>query len=79
MGTSATLWPSAFRVVGATTPAHLDMREDVRPIEQHGFTIADFLPDRVRVRLFKWDAKSQSPDAIDRLEPFHTAEIPRPA
>jgi hypothetical protein len=65
--------------VGATPPAHLDMREDVRPIEQHGFTIADFLPDSIRLRLFKWDLKTQPPDAIDTLEPFHTMEIARPA
>jgi hypothetical protein len=79
VSTSATLWASAFRGVGPTPPAHLDMREDVQPIEQHGFTIADFLPDRIRLRLFKWDVKTQSPEAIDTLEPFHTTEIPRPA
>jgi hypothetical protein len=28
---------------------------------------------------FKWDMKSQAVDAIDTLEPFHTAELPRPA
>jgi hypothetical protein len=39
----------------------------------------DFLPDRVVLRFFKWDVKTQSPDAIDRLEPFHTAERPRPS
>jgi hypothetical protein len=79
MGTNAALWPSAFRGVGATPPTHLDMREDLPPLEQHGFTIADFLPDRVHLRLFKWDLKTQSPDAIDRLEPFHTADIQRTA
>jgi hypothetical protein len=78
VSTGDTLWPSAFRGVGATPPAHLDLREEVRPIEQHGFTIADFLPDRIRLRLFKWDVKTQSPDAIDTLEPFHTTEIGRP-
>lgn len=79
IGTSAGLWPSAFRGVGPTPPAHLDMRETVKPIEQHGFTLADFLPDRIGLRFFKWDVKTQSPDAIDSLEPFHTAELGRPA
>jgi hypothetical protein len=79
VSTSPMLWPSAFRGVGATPPSHLDMREDVRPIEQHGFTIADFLPDRVRLRFFKWDVKTQAPEAIDTLEPFHTAEFERSA
>ena len=77
VGTERGLWPSAFRGVGATPPAHLDMREEVRPIEQHGFTLADFLPDRIVLRLFKWDIKTQSPDAIDPLEPFHTTELGR--
>jgi hypothetical protein len=77
IGTKAGLWPSAFRGVGATPPAHLDMREELKPIEQHGFTLVDFLPDRILLRFFKWDVKTQSPDAIDSLEAFHTAELRR--
>lgn len=75
IGTAPAGWPSAVRGVGATPPAHLDLQEDVKPIEQHGFMLADFLPDRIIVRLFKWDVKTQSPDAIDTLEPFHTVEL----
>jgi hypothetical protein len=30
------------------------------------------------LRFFKWDVKTQSADAIDRLEPFHAAELVRP-
>jgi hypothetical protein len=77
IGTRPGGWPSAFRGVAAAPPAHLDVREDVKPIEQHGFTIADFLPDRIVLRLFKWDVKTQSPETIDALEPFHTTELPR--
>ena len=40
-------WPSARRGTGALPPAHLDMAEDVKPIEQHGFTIVDFAPDKI--------------------------------
>jgi hypothetical protein len=79
IGTAPGAWPSAFRGVGSTPPEHLDVQEEVKPIEQHSFTIADFLSDRVRLRFFKWDLKTQSPEAIDRLEPFHTTEITRPA
>jgi hypothetical protein len=79
IGTGAAYWPSAFRGVGPTPPAHLDMREIIKPIEQHGFTVADFLPDRIVLRFFKWDVKAQSPAEIDGLEPFHTAELGRPA
>jgi len=64
--------------VGSTPPAYLDVQEEVKPIEQHSFTMADFLPDRIVLRFFKWDVKTQSPDIIDRLEPFHTTELGRP-
>jgi hypothetical protein len=77
IGTAPSGWPTAFRGVGATPPSHLDVQETVKPIEQHGFTIADFLPDRIVLRLFKWDLKAQSADVIDTLEPFHATELER--
>jgi len=77
IGTTPMGFPSSVRGIGATPPAHLDMREEVKPIEQHGFTLVDFLPDRIVMTLFKWDRKTQSPEAIDALEPFHTSAIPR--
>src|SRR5438552_5723638 len=79
IGTGPTGWPSGRRGIGATPPAHIDLREEVAPIEQHGFTIADFLPDRIDLRFFKWNVQSESPAAIDSLEPFHTARLPRPS
>jgi hypothetical protein len=72
-------WPSGRRGTGAMRPAHLDMDELVKPIEQHGFTLVDFTPDKMVLRLFKWDWKTQGVEAIDNLEPFHTAELIRPA
>jgi len=78
IGTSPGGFPSSVRGIGPTPPAHLDMREEIKPIEQHGFTLADFLPDRIVLRLFKWDRQAQSPEAIDSLEPFHTTEMARP-
>jgi len=78
IGTGPPLWPSAFRHVGALPPTHFDMLEEVKPIEQHGFVVADFHPDRIGLRLFKWDVKTQPVDAIDTLEPFHTTQLARP-
>jgi hypothetical protein len=78
IGTGPGGWPSAFRGIGPTPPAHLDLQEDLKPIEQHGFILADFLPDRIVLRLFRWDVKTQPPDAIATLEPFHTVELGRP-
>jgi phosphodiesterase/alkaline phosphatase D-like protein len=71
-------WPSGRRGTGAMPPAHLDMDEQVKPIEQHGFTLVDFTPDKMVLRLFKWDWKTQTVETIDNLEPFHTAELMRP-
>jgi hypothetical protein len=79
ISTGPSKWPSGRRGTGAMPPAHLDMDEAVRPIEQHGFTIADFAPGKITLRMFKWDVKTQSPDAIDKLEPFHTVELAKPA
>ncbi len=76
IGTGPGGWPSAFRGTGPRVPAHLDVDESVGPIEQHGFTLLDFLPDRVVVRMFRWDVKSMPVEAIDRLESFYTTELP---
>jgi hypothetical protein len=79
IGTRPGGWPSSGRrATPALPPAHLDMDESVKPIEQHGFTIIDFMPERMVLRFFKWDVKTQPVEAIDRLEPFHTAELVRP-
>lgn len=79
VGTSPAGWPSLRRGVGATPPTHIDLREEVAPIEQHGFTVADFQPDGIDLRFFKWDRKTMNPDAIDSLEPFHTTRLTRRA
>ncbi len=80
IGTWAGGWPSVgIRGTPALPPTHLDMEEQVKPIEQHGFTIADFTPDKIVLRFFKWDVKTQSAEAIDTLQPFHAAELVRPS
>ena len=79
IGTSIRGFPSVVRGIGATTPGHLDMEESVAPIEDHGFTLVDFLPDRIVLQQFRWDVDRQPLDAIDRLEPFYTTELEREA
>lgn len=79
VGTSPKGWPSSIRKVGAMPPGHLTVDERVKPIEQHGFTIADFTAGAIVLRFFKWDVNTQSADALDTLEPFHTEELKRPA
>ena len=63
------------RGVGSSPSSHLDLDETVPPIENHGFTLLDFLPDRMVVSLFRWDVNSQPIEAIDGLEPFYTTEL----
>jgi hypothetical protein len=77
IGTGPGGWPSAFRGVGPTVPGHLDVRESVKPIEQHGFTLVDFTADRIGVRMFRWDVRTMPIEAIDRLEPFFVTELGR--
>jgi hypothetical protein len=35
--------------------------------------------DRIVLKFFKWDRKTESPESIDSLQPFHTTELERPA
>lgn len=75
VGTSIRGFPSVVRGIGATIPAHLDMEESVAPIEDHGFTIVDFLADRIVLQQFKWDVDRQPLEAIDTLVPFYSTEL----
>ncbi len=79
VGTGARGWPSSIRKVGPTPPLSLTVDAQVTPIEQHGFTLVDFTPDTMVLRFFKWDVNTQGVEALDTLEPFHTAELKRPA
>jgi hypothetical protein len=73
-------WPSVgIRGTPATPSAVLDFPEQIKPIEQHGFILADFTPDKIVLRFFRWDVKTQPVEAIDTLAPFQTVELGRPA
>jgi hypothetical protein len=78
LGTGDRGWPSAFRGVGATPPTHLTMEENLKPLEENGFIIADFTPESITVRYFRFSYHTQSPEAIDTLEPFRVTELKRP-
>ena len=67
-----------IRGTPALPSAVLDLEEQVKPIEQHGFIVADFTADKIVLRFFKWDVRTQPVEAIDALKPFHTAELGRP-
>jgi hypothetical protein len=77
LGTGDLLWPSAFRHVGAMPALHLAVHEDLKPLEENGFTIMDFTPERISLRYFRWNAHRDDASAIDTLEPFRTTELQR--
>jgi len=79
VGTGPSGWPSSIRKVGATPPLGLTVNEQIKPIEQHGFTLAGFTADTIVLHFFTWDVNTQSAEALDTLEPFHTEELKRPA
>ncbi len=78
LGTGDRGWPSAFRGIGATPSTHLTMVEDLKPIEENGFIIADFTKDGITVRYFRFSYHKQSPETIDTLEAFRVTELNRP-
>jgi hypothetical protein len=78
LGTGDLLWPSAFRGVGASPPTHLTMEENLKPLEENGFIIADFSPEAITLKFFRFDYYRQTAEDIDRLEPFRTTELKRP-
>lgn len=71
-------WPSGRRGIGATPSVHVDMKETIPPLEKHGFSIVDFEPGKITLRMFKWDWTSQDVEAIDALQPMFTKEMTRP-
>jgi hypothetical protein len=79
LGTGDALWPSSFRGIGATPPRHLEMEENLKPIEENGFIIADFTADRITLKFFRFNFHNQSAEAIDTLEPFRVTELVRPS
>ena len=77
LGTGDRGWPSAFRGIGATPPVHLQMEENLKPIEENGFIMADFTTDGITIRFFRFNYHRQSADEIDTLEPFRVTELKR--
>jgi len=78
LGTGDLLWPSAFRGIGASPPTHLTMEEILKPLEENGFIIADFSPEAINLKFFRFNYYRQKPEDIDRLEPFRVTELRRP-
>ena len=79
LGTGDMLWPSAFRGIGASPPTHLTMEENLKPLEENGFVIADFTPETITLKFFRFNYYLQKAEDIDALEPFRVTELKRTA
>ncbi len=69
-------WPSDYR--GTPPLAAIGLVHETRGevFEKNGFTLLDVTPGEVTVRLFAWRS-SESVEAIDTLQPYHTYTIAR--
>jgi len=77
VGTGRPGWPSLVRGLRGLPPAGLDVEEGLPALEENGFLIADFTPERATLRYFKW--KLGSPEAaLDTLEPFRVTQLAVP-
>jgi len=74
LGTDQNTFPSGFRGTPPRPSGHLTMNEQIQPLEENGFMIADFTSDRVVMRFFRWNGQNEAD--IDKLEPFQTIEVP---
>jgi hypothetical protein len=54
-------WPLAFRGIGATPRVHLQMEQNLKPIDENGFVIADFTPDGITIRVIRFNHHRQRP------------------
>jgi len=72
-------WPSGRRGTGRDAVGASRHGGTGQAYRAARFYRRDFTPEKVVLRLFKWDIKTQPVEAIDTLQPFHTAELTRPA
>src|SRR5918993_55383 len=74
VGTGRPGWPSLVRGLRGLPPAGLDVEEGLPALEENGFTIADFTPDRVTLRYFNWKL-GRSEALLETLEPFRVTQL----
>jgi len=69
-------WPSSARGTPPLLATGLEVEEDLKPLENNGFTIVDFLADRIEFQMFRWKI-GQPESLLDQLKAFHTFTIRR--
>jgi hypothetical protein len=75
LGSRGAGFPSGLRGTPPRPPSHLDIQEQIAPLEENGFLIADVTPERIVLRFFRWNSNTQSEQDIDGLKPFRELEL----
>ena len=75
LGSRGAGFPSGLRGTAPKPTQHVDLQEQISPLEENGFMIADVTTDKITLRFFRWSDPTQSEDEIDRLQPFRTIEL----
>jgi len=75
LGSRGAGFPSGLRGTVPRPAGHLDLQEQIAPLEENGFLIADVTPERIVLRFFGWNSETQSEQDIDRLQPFRVLEL----
>ncbi len=69
-------WPSGGRRTRPYPSRAIEVEERLPALEENGFLIADFTPEAISIRFFRWLPKNGE-EAIERLEPFRTTVLKR--
>jgi hypothetical protein len=77
IGTARDGWPSALRGTPALPSLRIEMDETLNAIEENGFLIVDFTPEKITAQFYKWNVNMPE-EAMDALEPFRITEFQRP-
>jgi hypothetical protein len=69
-------WPSSARGTPPMVATGIEVEEGLKPLENNGFTIVDFLPGRIECAHYRW--KMDQPESLlDSLAPFHRFSMER--
>jgi hypothetical protein len=76
VSTGPKAWPSAWRGTPPQVPSSLENNEGLKPMEKNGFSIIDFVEDRIEVQFSSWKM-DEPPELLDNLKPFHRFAVTR--
>ena len=70
IGTAKDGWPSTLRGTPALPSLRIEMDEKLNAIEENGFLILDFTPEKMTAQFYKWNVNMPE-EAIDPVSYTH--------